>query len=284
MIKHFTLTGAARFSEDAKHEPDGLFDLAYLCGIQTAGKVAELISARRIRRTARCQPSAPWRHRSPVPAADTRGPWTLNSDKLGDRFSDMRSAPSALLPILRSQVAGDLLALLYLHPEAEYSLTEAAATIGASLNSVHYETGKLSASGLISTRRRGNLRLVRAVTDSLLTRPLTDLLAVTYGPLPVLTDLLTDVEGIAEAYIYGSWAARYRGEPGPAPADVDVLVIGTADPDDLDEVAGQAQRALHRPVNIRRVRPETWNVANPADPFLQSVKARPLVSIGRVGA
>jgi hypothetical protein len=205
----------------------------------------------------------------------------LNSDKLGDIFSDMRSAPSALLPILRSQVAGDLLALLYLHPEAEYSLTEAATAIGASLNAVHYEAGKLSESGLISTRKRGNLRLVRAVTDSLLTRPLTDLLAVTYGPLPVLTDLLADVDGIAEAYIYGSWAARYRGEPGPAPADVDVLVIGTADPDDLDEVAGQAQRALHRPVSIRRVRPETWNVANPADPFLQSVKTRPLVSIGR---
>jgi DNA-binding transcriptional ArsR family regulator len=212
---------------------------------------------------------------------DAGGAGSLNSDKLGDTFSDMRSVPPALLPILRSQVAGDLLALLYLHPEAEYSLTEAATAIGASLNAVHYEAGKLSESGLISTRRRGNLRLVRAVTDSLLTRPLTDLLAVTYGPLPVLTDLLADVEGIAEAYIYGSWAARYRGEPGPAPADVDVLVIGTADPDDLDEVAGQAQRALHRPVSIRRVRPETWNVANPADPFLRSVKTRPLVSIGR---
>ena len=193
----------------------------------------------------------------------------------------MRSVPSALLPILRSQVAGDLLALLYLHPEAEYSLTEAAAAIGASLNAVHYEAGKLSESGLISTRRRGNLRLVRAVTDSLLSRPLTDLLAVTYGPLPVLTDLLADVEGIAEAYIYGSWAARYRGEPGPAPADVDILVVGTADPDDLDDVAERAQRTLHRPVSIRRVRPETWNVANPSDPFLQSVKTRPLVRIGR---
>jgi DNA-binding transcriptional MocR family regulator len=45
-----------------------------------------------------------------------------------------------------------------LNPEAEYSLTVAATTIGASLNAVHYEAGKLSASGLISTRRRGNLR------------------------------------------------------------------------------------------------------------------------------
>jgi predicted nucleotidyltransferase len=74
-------------------------------------------------------------------------------------------------------------------------------------------------------------------------------------------------------------AARYRGEPGPAPADVDVLVVGTPDPDDLDEVAEKAQLILHRPVNIRRIRPETWNASDPADPFITSVKSRPLVTI-----
>jgi hypothetical protein len=45
----------------------------------------------------------------------------------------MRSAPPVLLPILRSQVAGSLLALLYLHPEQEYSITEAATAIAANL-------------------------------------------------------------------------------------------------------------------------------------------------------
>lgn len=191
----------------------------------------------------------------------------------------MRSASPPLLPILRSQVAGDLLALLYLHPEDEYSLTEAASAIGANTNAVHYEAVKLSEGGLIRTRKRGNLRLIRAVTDSLLTRPLTDLLAVTYGPLPVLTDLIADVGGITEAYIYGSWAAGYRGEPGPVPADVDVLVVGAPDPDDIDDVADRAQVTLHRPINIRRIRPETWNASNPTDPFIRSVKSRPLVTI-----
>jgi DNA-binding transcriptional ArsR family regulator len=191
----------------------------------------------------------------------------------------MRSVPPALLPILRSQVAGGLLALLYLHPEDEYSLTEAASAIGASLNAVHYEADKLSEGGLITTRKRGNLRLIRAVTDSPLARPLTDLLAVTYGPLPVLTDLITGVGGVAEAYIYGSWAARYHGEPGPAPVDVDVLVVGSADPDDLDEIADKARATLRRPVNIRRIRPETWNASDPSDPFIRSVKSRPLVTI-----
>jgi DNA-binding transcriptional ArsR family regulator len=191
----------------------------------------------------------------------------------------MRSAPPVLLPILRSAVAGDLLALLYLHPEDEYSLSEAASAIGASLNAVHYETAKLSEGGLVRTRKRGNLRLIRAVTDSLLSRPLTDLLAVTYGPLPVLTDLIADVDGIAEAYIYGSWAARYRGVAGSEPADIDVLVVGAPDVDELDEVAEKAQAKLRRPVNIRRIRPETWNDGNPTDPFISSVKSRPLVTI-----
>src|SRR5713101_7701203 len=146
----------------------------------------------------------------------------------------MRSSPP-LLPLLRSRVQGDLLALLYLHPDLQYSLTEAAAHIGASVKAVHTEASRLIAAGFVSDARRGNIRLIRAVTDTPVSRPLTDLLAVTYGPLPVLNDLLANAQGITFAFVYGSWAARYLGEPGPVPDDVDVLVVGTADRDDLDE-------------------------------------------------
>jgi hypothetical protein len=82
---------------------------------------------------------------------------------------------------------------------------------------------RLVGAGLPTDRRVGNVRLLRAATDTPLSRPLTDLLAVTYGPLPVLTDALAAVPGVERAFIYGSWAARYRGEPGPVPDDVDVL-------------------------------------------------------------
>jgi hypothetical protein len=191
----------------------------------------------------------------------------------------MRSGPPPLLPLLRSRVQGDLLALLYLHPNRDYSLTEAAALIGASVKTVHTEASRLIAAGFVRDSRRGNVRLLRAVTGTPVSRPLTDLLAVTYGPLPVLNDLLADVEGITHAFIYGSWAARYLGEPGPIPDDVDVLVVGTADPDDLDEIARAAQNRLGRPVDIRRVRPAAWTSPDPADPFLASVRERPLVEL-----
>jgi hypothetical protein len=191
----------------------------------------------------------------------------------------MRSSPPPLLPLLRSRVQGDLLALLYLHPDRDYSLTEAAALIGASVKTVHTEASRLITAGFVRDSRRGNVRLIRAVTDSPVSRPLTDLLAVTYGPLPVLNDLLAGVEGITHAFIYGSWAARYLGEPGPVPGDIDVLVVGTADPDDLDEIARAAQHRLGRPVDIRRIRPAAWASPDPADPFLASVRERPLLQL-----
>jgi hypothetical protein len=195
----------------------------------------------------------------------------------------MRTSASPLLPLLRSRAQGDLLALLYLHPEREYSLTEAANLIGVSVKTVHTEASRLVAAGFVSDSRRGNHRLLRATTGTPVSRPLTDLLAVTYGPLPVLTDLLARAAGVSAAFIYGSWAARYQGEPGPVPQDIDVLVVGTADRDDLDEIARAAQDRLSRPVGIRRISPSAWLTPAPDDPFLTSVRQRPLVELPILG-
>ncbi|MDQ2877364.1 MAG: ArsR family transcriptional regulator [Actinomycetota bacterium] len=159
-------------------------------------------------------------------------------------------------------------------------MTEAAAHINASVKTVYTEATRLIAAGFVSDARRGNIHLIRAVTGAPFSRPLTDLLAVTYGPLPVLSDLLTGVAGVTRAFIYGSWAARYLGEPGPVPLDVDVLAVGTADRDDLDEIARAAQGRLGRPVDIRRIRPAAWDSPDPADAFLASVRKRPLVELG----
>jgi DNA-binding transcriptional ArsR family regulator len=191
----------------------------------------------------------------------------------------MRTPPPALLPLLRSHVQGELLALLYLHPDGEYSLTDAAKHIGVTPRAVHAEASRLVAGGLILDRRVGNTRMLRAADGTPLTRPLTDLLAVTYGPLPVLTDAFRSVPGVRRVYIYGSWAARYSGEVGPVPVDVDVLVIGTADLDDLEEVARRSEPVLGREVNIRRVRPQLWDAEGSSDPFLASVRSKPLVEL-----
>lgn len=183
------------------------------------------------------------------------------------------------MPLLRSRAQGALLALLYLHPDRDYSLSEAAREIGASIKVVHTEADRLTAAGLVTDTRRGTSRLLRAATDTPVARPLTDLLASTYGPLPVLTDILSGIGGVEAAYIYGSWAARYAGEAGGIPNDVDVLVIGTASLDELDDAADRAQRRLRREVNVRQVSPGYWEDPDPADPFMKHVRERPLVQL-----
>jgi len=153
----------------------------------------------------------------------------------------------------------------------------------SSVKATQQEVDRLVAAGFLADRRHGNNRVVRAVTDSPVSRPLTELLTVTYGPLPVLTEELRTVPGIAKAYLYGSWAARYSGEPGPPPNDVDVLVVGDADADELDLAAQRAEQRLGgREVNIRRVRARVWEQPPKTDAFLASVRSRPLVELAVV--
>jgi len=194
-------------------------------------------------------------------------------------LTSMENNPSWLLPLLRSRVTGALLALLYLHPDRDYTLTEAGKMIGASPKVMSTEADRLVTAGLLREARRGQARLIRAETSSVVSRPLTDLLAVTYGPLPVLTDLLSGVAGVDQAYIYGSWAARYLGEPGPVPNDVDVLVLGTAKEDDLYDIAREAEGLLHREVNVSAITLQYWEAPDPADSFMRHLRERPLVKL-----
>ena len=184
---------------------------------------------------------------------------------------------SELLPILRSRVQGDLLAWCFLHPDREASVTTLARHCHAAVPTVQHEVARLVDGGLLLDRREGNVRLVRANTTTAMAGPLTELLMLSYGPRPVLTEALADVAGIETAYIYGSWARRYEGENGPIPDDIDVLVVGTADLDLLHGVGRETSSALGRDVNVRRVSASAWKSVT--DPFLKTVKAGALVRV-----
>src|SRR5699024_142211 len=137
----------------------------------------------------------------------------------------MRTTPPALLPILRSQVQGEVLARLYLPPDEEHSLAELAELTATSPQSIQHEASPLVKAGRLRDRRLGRSRLVCDNPDHLVARPLTDLLRVTYRPVPVLESDLGPITGIERALVFGSWAARHRGIRGAIPTDVDVMVV-----------------------------------------------------------
>jgi DNA-binding transcriptional ArsR family regulator len=189
---------------------------------------------------------------------------------------------SRLLPLLRSALLGELMAWICLHPEMNYSVAELARRFNVSQSAIGREADRLAEAGVIRSERRGNMRLLRIDPANPLAAPLTELLARTYGPVAVLADLLAPVPGVAEAFLYGPWAARYAGLPGPPPQDVDVLVVGHADEDDLERAAGAAARRLGREVNVYQVPVRAWR-SPIGDPFLTSVRSRPAYAIVRPG-
>jgi len=181
-----------------------------------------------------------------------------------------------LLPLLRSRLQAELLTLVLLTPGREWSLTELAGRAGASVSSAQREMARAEDAGVVSSRRLGNTRLVSAA-GSPLTGPLTELLLRSFGPRQVLAEELAGLAGIEAAYLFGSWAARYAGQQGRAPADIDVLVIGHPDRDELDNAAQRAGSRLAREVSVTIRTPQWWQ--DGGDSFHAEVTRRPLVAV-----
>jgi predicted nucleotidyltransferase len=188
----------------------------------------------------------------------------------------MQASPPPLLPLLRSKLQAELLTLVLLTPGREWTLTELAGRIGASVSSAQREAARAEQTGVISSRRLGNTRLVTAA-DSPLTGPLAELLLRSFGARHVLAEELAGLDGIEAVYLFGSWAARYEGQQGRAPADLDVLVIGRPDRDALDGAAQRAGARLAREVNVTIRSPQWWREGG--DSFHAEVTRRPLVPV-----
>jgi hypothetical protein len=188
----------------------------------------------------------------------------------------MQAPAPPLLPLLRSRLQAELLTVVLLTPGREWSLTELAERTGSSLSSAQREMARAEEAGVVSSRRLGSTRLVTAA-DSPLTGPLTELLLRSFGPRQVLAEELAGVAGINAAFVFGSWAARYAGQAGRAPADIDVLIIGDPDRDELDEAAQRAGERLAREVNVTIRSPRWWREGG--DGFHAEVTARPLVPV-----
>ena len=190
---------------------------------------------------------------------------------------DRQPAP-ALLPILRSQQQGEILALLLGDPGLELSLTEIAARTGAPHPSVYREIQRAEQAGLVTTRKMGNMRLVRANTASPYYPGLADVLTRAFGVPAVLAEVLRPVGGIAAAYIYGSWAARHDGQAGQRPVgDIDVLVLGEPDRDRLYDALSTAEERLGRPIQAT-IREPAW-LDSGTGAFHDTVVSRPLLKL-----
>lgn len=191
----------------------------------------------------------------------------------------MRTAAPALLPVFRSRLQGEVLALVLADPAVEWTVDDLATRTGEPYQTVGSEVRRLQDAELVVARSVGRTKLVRANEDSPYFRPLAQLAVMSFGPPLVVGEEFGGLAGVSQVFIYGSWAARYAGESGPAPRDVDVLLIGAPDRDDSYEAARRAEERLGREVNITIRNAQQWHLAT--DGFTQQLRAAALLEIPR---
>ena len=159
---------------------------------------------------------------------------------------------------------------LMLHPDQEFGVSDLAARLGVPLSTLHREVVRLDEAGLIASHALGRNRMLRANLSHPAAPALTQLLEVTFGPKVVVGEEFA-IPGAEQVLIFGSWAARYAGEAGPPPHDIDVLVVGKVDRADLYEAADRAHARLGIEVNPVVRTAKQWEQS--ADALVAQIRA-----------
>jgi DNA-binding Lrp family transcriptional regulator len=188
----------------------------------------------------------------------------------------MRTDAPALMPIFRSQLQARLL-LEVLTSAEPLTASQLARMLDAPDATVSREVRRLVEAGLVRGERVGRALRLHPAVDNPATAPLRQLLVVTFGPAMVLEKALAGIDGVQHAYVHGSWAARYQGEPGGPPGDIDLVLIGRPSRRVVDTALQDLEEELGREVNATYVSPERWQ--DDDDPFIRTVRSRPLVAL-----
>ena len=139
------------------------------------------------------------------------------------------------------------------------------------------EVRRLQQADLITVSVIGRTKHLSPNTANPCVPPLTQLAIMAFGPPLVIREEYSGVASIDAMYIYGSWAARYRGESGPTPHDIDLLIVGTPDRDDVYDAAQRAQHRLGRQVNTTLRTRAQWD--NATDGFSTQLRSSPMIEI-----
>jgi predicted nucleotidyltransferase len=159
------------------------------------------------------------------------------------------------LALFRSELQLRILGLLLLSPQKTWTASELVRRLEANSVTVHRELHRALSAGLLVREALGKTYLYRAATDSALYEPLRLLLERTVGVEAELRRALEDVPGVEAAFIHGSFAKATKITPT---SDVDLLVLGHADPHALRRRIRKVEAHVGREIDVLAYRPDEF--------------------------
>ena len=146
---------------------------------------------------------------------------------------------------LRSKARQRLLAYYFTNPTARRHLRDLAARLRIDPSNLSKELGRLEREGLFRSEVSGRQKYFQLNREYPLFAEVRGIVEKTVGAVPLIAQSLKKIEGIEEAFLYGSFAANQQD----AASDIDVLVIGRPKGDALAEAIEKLERQLGREIN-----------------------------------
>jgi predicted nucleotidyltransferase len=146
---------------------------------------------------------------------------------------------------LRSKARQRLLAYYFTNPAARHHLRDLAARLSIDPSNLSKELGRLEREGLFRSEVNGRQKYFQLNRQYPLFDEVRSIVSKTIGAIPLIAQSLKKVEGISEAYLYGSFARNQHD----AASDIDVLVIGSPSGEALAEAMRRLERQLGREIN-----------------------------------
>lgn len=197
---------------------------------------------------------------------------------LDDMIESVSEAAPALAPLFRSDQQMRILAVLFTSPGDEFAIGELAQRANVAQATVSREVARLAEHGLVVTRMMGRNKLVRPNWSLPWAPELRRILDQTVGVLGHLGEALSGLEGVEDAFVFGSWAARYSGEPGPYPRDVDVVIVGQAALRSVRRACRELEHDLRVEINPIVIDCANWDSHSP-EPLVAQIRQQPLTPI-----
>jgi predicted nucleotidyltransferase len=169
---------------------------------------------------------------------------------------------------LRSKARNRLLAYYFANPTARLHLRDLAERLNIDPSNLSKELGRLEREGLFRSEVSGRQKYFQLNREYPLFAEVRSIVSKTIGASSLIAQSLKKIEGIEEAYLYGSFASNQQD----AASDIDVLVIGTPRDEVLAEAMRKIERQLGREVSYTVLtRKEFDSRRSRKDAFLENV-------------
>lgn len=159
-----------------------------------------------------------------------------------------------LSTLITSKARRQILTLFLAHPEEKFYHTQIVRELKLPVSAVQNELKKLTDVGLLTSEREANIRFYKVNTSFPLFEELKSIVYKTTGLADVLKEDLAKLGNVEVAFIYGSVAKNTED----VRSDIDLMVIGKPDFDQLTDTVTKAESQLTREINFNIINQAEW--------------------------